>query len=510
MSIINRWSRDSSFERRYGFIWALAAGLGAFCVYWFTLAPTIQGFDSAELTVGAIDLGFVHPTGYPLYMLVGHLFSKLPIGNIAFRLNLMSAFFGSLTIMLLYLLVYQQKRQGLLSLALVALFAMTPVFWSQAIRAEVYTLHTFLMVLTLFCWYTAYKSQRIACYAACFIWLGLGVANHLTTIWLWISILIVSISLSGRWKRVTFWGTLGGLLIVGILYLYFPIRSLADIRIDYIRPYFGIDFKNLSSLIWLITGSAFRCFVNLPVGGIQLGDELKGLGTFFLTGTLGFGIVFGALGWRVLRHEARIWNRLLTLYLLAHVCMFLAYHVVDKEVMILPALALVCIWSASGLDWTIATLTSRWKLQNSRRIYLAISLILFMVIGAAAALDWQEISLRRDTRIYTYASRILENTEPNTLIVNHWPTASVFDYIQWIEGKRLDVQIFNLDFYFLAIQKDCKIENDQASLKTWYKWLDDKLERQPLCFIEPLPPIPANLSWQKKDECWGLTDTVDS
>jgi hypothetical protein len=124
--------------------------------------------------------------------------------------------------------------------------------------------------------------------------------------------------------------------------------------------------------------------------------------------------------------------------------------------------------------------------------------------------DWQEISLRRDTRIYTYASRILENTEPNTLIVNHWPTASVFDYIQWIEGKRLDVQIFNLDFYFLAIQKDCKIENDQASLKTWYKWLDDKLERQPLCFIEPLPPIPANLSWQKKDECWGLTDTVDS
>ncbi len=504
MSIKTSGVHFSGFKRFQGLAGALVASIGVFWIYWFTLAPTIQGFDSAELTVGAMDLGFVHPTGYPLYMLVGNLFADLPIRNIAFRLNLMSAIFGSLTILVLYVLVYQQTRRLFISMALVVLFALTPVYWSQAIRAEVYTLHTFLIVVTLYCWFTAHQTQRIGWYLGCFIFLGLGLANHVTTIWIWISIIIVSFSLSTRWKSFTLWASLVGLVLAGILYLYFPIRSFSDLRIDYIQPYFGIDFRNLSSLIWLVSGRAFHCFMSFPLQSTQLWINFQRLGSFLLSGSLGIGIILSILGWNHLRRTDPLWNRLLSIYLLANIFMFLVYQVIDKEVMIIPVLIILCLWSVHGVEVFISSLSSRVKLHTTNGLYAVMSLILFIMVFLAATLDWGEISLRNETRFYTFSSRILQTVPPNTLIISHWATASVFDYLKLAEGKRWDVDSFNLDFYFLAGEASCS-SAEEEDLGPWYAWLSDQLARRPLCFIEPLPPVPNNMNWQKQNECWTIT-----
>ena len=72
---------------KYG---ALAAGL-AFGLYWFTLAPTVMWYDMGEFAVGSGVLGIGHNSGYPLYMILGKLFTLLPIGDVAYRVNLMSA-----------------------------------------------------------------------------------------------------------------------------------------------------------------------------------------------------------------------------------------------------------------------------------------------------------------------------------------------------------------------------------------------------------------------------------
>jgi len=109
---------------------ALVCSLSAFLFYFLSLAPTVQGFDSAELTMGAYDLGFVHPPGYPLYLTIGHLFSKIPFENIGFRLNLMSAFFSSLTIYLLYRLLFKQTRIFWITTIFTVLFATSPLYWS--------------------------------------------------------------------------------------------------------------------------------------------------------------------------------------------------------------------------------------------------------------------------------------------------------------------------------------------------------------------------------------------
>ena len=57
----------------------LALSLAAFGVYLLTLAPTVTFIDSGELATVAATLGIAHPTGYPLFALLGWLFAHLPI-----------------------------------------------------------------------------------------------------------------------------------------------------------------------------------------------------------------------------------------------------------------------------------------------------------------------------------------------------------------------------------------------------------------------------------------------
>jgi len=66
-------------------------GLAVFAVYCATAAPGLTGGDSGELICAAAKLGVAHPPGYPLWTLLGHLFTCLPVGSAAWRLNLLSA-----------------------------------------------------------------------------------------------------------------------------------------------------------------------------------------------------------------------------------------------------------------------------------------------------------------------------------------------------------------------------------------------------------------------------------
>ena len=81
-----------------------------FLLYIRTLAPGVWGFDSAELATGVYTLGIVHPPGYPLYIILGKFFSfVIPVSDLAYRLNLMSAIFAAITIWILYLVIKAEK-----------------------------------------------------------------------------------------------------------------------------------------------------------------------------------------------------------------------------------------------------------------------------------------------------------------------------------------------------------------------------------------------------------------
>ncbi|MFH1277940.1 MAG: DUF2723 domain-containing protein [Candidatus Eisenbacteria bacterium] len=167
---------------------AWLAGGALFALYLLTLCPTVYVGDSGELITAASVLGIAHPPGYPLYVLLGRLFSLFPFGSVALRVNLMSSFFGAGAAVLLYryvrLLLARsapegERRpfaEGVAALTVVLLFGAARTVWGESVKAEVYSLHLFAVAAILL---VAESGRRGS---LTFFLLGLAAANHPTAL----------------------------------------------------------------------------------------------------------------------------------------------------------------------------------------------------------------------------------------------------------------------------------------------------------------------------------------
>jgi hypothetical protein len=127
------------------------------------------------------------------------------------------------------------------------------------------------------------------------------------------------------------------------------------------------------------------------------------------------------------------------------------------------------------------------------------------VVIAGLLSDWQSVNLRDERRAYTYAMKLLDQVPEGTTIVNHWATASVFDYLRIVEGRRPDVDNINVDFFFLGIQRNCQPVTNQVLLESgWIHQLVNLSEQEQLCFIEPLHGLPEGYHWQERGPCWAV------
>lgn len=124
--------------KRSDIVLALFLFIASLMLYVSTLARSLLFGDSAEFQTIAYTLGIGHPTGYPIYVLLAKLFTLLPIGEIAYRVNLFSAFCAALTVAVVFFVIrklgatYTAAVYGALALAWM------PLFWKYASIAEVY------------------------------------------------------------------------------------------------------------------------------------------------------------------------------------------------------------------------------------------------------------------------------------------------------------------------------------------------------------------------------------
>ena len=119
-------------------------------VYFLTMPTTVGRADTFEFQVVAPQLGIAHPTGYPLYLLLGKLFTLIPMGSVAWRLNVGTAVFALSAATLLYLTGRKLLGHPLPALLGAIALGLTPTFWSQAIEAEVYSLHALIIAAALY------------------------------------------------------------------------------------------------------------------------------------------------------------------------------------------------------------------------------------------------------------------------------------------------------------------------------------------------------------------------
>ena len=208
------------------------------CVYLITLSPIVYLGDSGELTAAAFCLGVPHGSGYPLHAILGKLFCLIPIGNAGFRMNLMSAVFGVLTVWVIYSLIGRMTKSSIGSLVGAGVFAFIPIFWWQTVAAEVYTLQTFmnaLMIWLLWRWDETGEFYVLAIFA--FV-TGLSFGNHMQTVMLAPAVFTLVL-----WRdrssllRVKPFLVLSAFFCAALLvYGYLPIRTWAGAAIHWGDP----------------------------------------------------------------------------------------------------------------------------------------------------------------------------------------------------------------------------------------------------------------------------------
>ena len=337
----------------------------AFVLYLRTLAPGVLGGDSGEFQFAAWLGGFVHPTGYPLYLLLGWLWTHLlPLHDPAWRMNAFSALWGGVATGLVYLLALRMLRQAtanpwsrLLALFAALTFAVTPTFWSQATLAEVYTLNAALVaaiLLGLVIW--GQTGSLRALYGVALLY-GLSLAHHRTTL-LYLPAIAVFLWLVNRRRAAAHRVTLSpchlvtlSLLVLAPLLLYLII-PLAAPHAPYFQVRVGPDqtlqlySPTLAGFIEHISGQGFGSA--LGVGG-SAAVRLKGLPALFAAELTVVGLALGLLG--LIGLAVRSWPLLaLTgLSFLAVVGFNLIYGIGDIYGYYITAYLIWVLWMALGL-----------------------------------------------------------------------------------------------------------------------------------------------------------------
>lgn len=200
------------------------------------ISPYVGRADTFEFQVVSPQLGIAHPSGYPLYVLIGKLFSFIPIGTNAWRINFSSSVFAVIGICLLFITLRsltthltrtQLKAHHYLVIFLSTLIlAFSPTLWSRSIEAEVYTLNASIVASVLWVavqWLIGRQRTATALPFLGFL-LGCAISSHLTLAALASIVFFVGIS---KWKEIT-WKTIGASLGTGLaglsLYMLIPLR----------------------------------------------------------------------------------------------------------------------------------------------------------------------------------------------------------------------------------------------------------------------------------------------
>jgi hypothetical protein len=459
-------------KARADLIIAVLLGAASFVLYLKTLAPTLLMADGAEFQFASYLLGIAHPTGYPLYLILGWLWSHLlPVGDVAYRINLLSAVFAAGAIGLMYTLTLyilrttskNLPRPSLRPIAVVSTLtlAVSSTFWSQSVRAEVYALNSLFVVATLYLllrWAgQESKPSRTLCLAA-FVY-GLSLTHHRTMLLL-LPAYVLFVWFTDR-TALTNLKSLAKLLILVLvpllLYLYIPWRAPAT-------PYLHMDLapgrqlelydNTLRGFLGFVMGEMFRgelgyqasLFERLAMAGVSLANQFTVVG-----------ILLGILG--LVRLGVGRWKELLLLGLsyLGVVIFTFFYFIGDIHVLYTPSYIIFAIWIALGMGWITDAVTVRSvrfsaseglkfslraRLVRGMRVGPYILIPLFALLPLSLLLEnYHRADRSNHYQARQWAEEILAQPMPEgaILVSNDRNEITPLLYLQQVEGIRPDL-----------------------------------------------------------------------
>ncbi len=407
--------------RRVGFLIPLALGAGGLCLYLRTMAPSVSTIfdDSLEFQLVCPTLRIAHPTGYPFYTLLGWLFSHIPGVDPAWGVNLLSGVAGSATLVALYFLA-RYFSPGAAFLAPLYL-ALSPVFWSQATIAEVYTLHALIVALATLLTARALDDDSLLPWAG--LVLGLGLAHHRTSLLLLPSFAMALLSGRGRNRALAL---LTPLLPLAF-YLYIPLRGMEVSSLD------GTYRNTLGGFVRWITASGYGVFLGENPLARQTPPEWHF--RLWLSQFGPVGILLGLAGLSRLRgRKALLW----WLTFIPFTAFALLYRVPDPEVFFIPSFLLFSVAVSEG-----GSLILSLKQPFVRIILLAIALIQPLITGLS---HFREMDRSQRLDVYALgASMISSATGDRPVVIGILGECTLMNYFREIYGINPGVAIIPAD-----------------------------------------------------------------
>lgn len=452
---------------------AFLLALASFALYARTAAPSVATLfdDSLEFQVVLPTLGIAHPSGYPLYTLLGKLFTLLlPLRDPAGRANLLSALCAAAAVGVLYLTARRVAGNRAAALTAAALFAIVPAWWSQATIAEVYALHGLFVALFIYCllrWETerggGIRDQgsgatgqpvaRDAWLAAAALVCGLGMTHHRMIALLLPAALVFIVWTDPALIRQSRRWLLPILLGVAplLLYLYLPIRGAAGVTsLD------GTYAPTARGTLDWILARGYSVFLTGNPFGVQRGGS--DFVVLFL-GQMGVLPVIAALtglieAWRFSARRATF----LLLATVAQIAFGAAYKVQDVEVFFIPAFLLAALWAAIGLarvfDATVQQAVHAGRPLRlppwARPLYLAAWLlpvagILLFYPGRDAVRAWAERDRSDAWDVYATGQNMVESAAAGGEVVGLLGETTLVRYFRDVLGQRADLRVTPAD-----------------------------------------------------------------
>ncbi len=229
MAIGSRRGYDRSMPSEHETRWTAPAVLGVvvLLIYVLTLYPSVAGGDSGELVSAAWTFGVPHPPGYPLFALMARAFAAIPVGEVAWRMNLLAAACGAAAVAVLAAAVALGSGNRWAGVFAGGVFAFAPTAWEYAAGAEVFALNDLLAALLLLfaVRYVRSGETRDALIGA--VVFGLGMANHHAILFVGLPLGVLLIAREPkRWLAPKALGLLLACFAAGLLPdLYLPIAA---------------------------------------------------------------------------------------------------------------------------------------------------------------------------------------------------------------------------------------------------------------------------------------------
>jgi hypothetical protein len=463
---------------------ALLLSLITFAVYAMTMCRTIYTGDDGDFELAMATGGVCHPTGYPLFMLMGRFFmwALSPIlAEPAARINLMTTIFGAASVGMFYRFLRQWIPNKTVPMMASLLLAFSPTLWQQCLSCEVYSLTCLFLCTLLYLASRLYHGEVKVLPLMTFLY-GLSLTNHMTMA-LFFPGFLVFVWCYGRaqlWPLPRFLRLAGLFLLPLLLYAYLPLSA----KYSHAPMIWG-DPQTPAHFYDHISGKLFRRLMFRHP--LQTPMKMGFYALNFLRPELQATLLFLPFG------IASLWKKgtrpifWLSLYVfLANVIYAVNYSIPDIYVYYIPSYIIATFWCAMGVQsvsqYALATL---WKKINAldtiRLRHIRLATIVALVLPMAhMSLNYASTDKSSNYLEEDFAGNILASAPQNAVILTSRETLFTLWYRHWVKGERPDVLI--VEPYYLCWNYP---REDH--------WYFTHVERQ-------WPSVPQQRSWMTPEE----------